>query len=112
MRVIPECSRLVRSSKVVEERVSRGDGALIDALRAVCPARTALEKTMPVNRSALQHGSIRELILNVNSEPLTLIQECQYIYDLMVHLTHTLFAVMTGPGKDAAAAVAPATTVL
>ena len=39
---------LAWSGEVVQERVARGDGALIHESRAICPVRSRLEHAVPV----------------------------------------------------------------
>ena len=46
--VVPECAGLVGGGEVVEERVARGDGALVDKGGAISPVCALLEETVPV----------------------------------------------------------------
>ena len=48
MRVIPVRARLLPDIEVVEERVIRRDGALVDEGGTVGPVGSSLEETMPV----------------------------------------------------------------
>ena len=46
--VVPEGTSLVGRGEVVQERVARRDGALVDHGRAIGVVRTLLEETVPV----------------------------------------------------------------
>jgi hypothetical protein len=50
VRVVPESSGLAGSGELVQERMARGDGALSDPSRTICPSTARLEETMPMLR--------------------------------------------------------------
>jgi hypothetical protein len=94
MRVIPERPCLARSAELVQERVSRRDGALGNTSGAIGPGASSLEETVPMlqwygvislqsnsrsnsthDTGATKHGGVREGVLDVQPEYSSLARE-------------------------------------
>ena len=92
MRMVPVCTGLVGSVKLVQERVAGYDGALCDAGRTVSPCAASLEESVPMllrsmmsprkeprkremhtdHTSREVHGIVVEVVDNVQAELVTL----------------------------------------
>lgn len=70
--VIPKCTGLVRNAKLVQERMARCDGALGDTSWSVRPRTSGLEKSVPMDASAAQHGGVRQGINDIQVEGVAL----------------------------------------
>lgn len=67
MRVVPECSSLIGYAELVKERVSWGNGTLVDSSRAVGPVTSLLKDAMPMlkNVSTPRNPRLCELTILV-----------------------------------------------
>lgn len=123
MRMIPVGSCLVWNMKIVEERISRLDGALGYESRSVCPiCSTVLENAMPVLNRLLFAKNTPEGIqltidvlvcieLSVNWSTTLILRLSPYRNEFRQCFSHpkfvpTLLAFMTGPGNTPSASTA------
>lgn len=73
MAVIPERPSLIGAIEVVQECMPGGNRALVHERNTICPVRSSLEETMPVNGSGLQHVFVGELIDDIDLELIALV---------------------------------------